>query len=344
MNRKSNDLHFVVPPGIGDTWWCYQKFHALRGKRDVSIELCCDPPLRSEPFGIMLPGVTSVGYGTRRYGQMLPRILKQDTDLVSLKPGTYEVSLNPFLDEGRRIETIFPKQETGFHLPLYFTPAELADAKRLLARAPTKKLIGVYCSSNRMAAADAFWSVSEWVHFLRFVSDCVPNASFVMIGTTWDQKTAQVSKALRSMPKFPVIDCMNQPLAVTLAMIKSMNYFFAYPSGLGIMADNFRVPSTMWFWTTRHPKFPGCYTSPESAQLGRHLVPKFSDVRQATREFTRSSLKWLEDENVPSQLDASCYEALGVRTNSGEQPELLREDSDSDTGIPVVTALPQEKV
>src|ERR1700753_3527324 len=135
---------FKVPPGIGDISWCYQKLINLIPNRDISLQVCQDPPLRSADFVSILPGVTFLGYADN-YHKMRKRLLPYSTNLSKLSPGTYAVSMNPHLESGQPLMTAFPTQKTHYRYPLN-TAQWAAQAYSL---APDKGVLrlGFYCSS-----------------------------------------------------------------------------------------------------------------------------------------------------------------------------------------------------
>ncbi len=272
-------LHFIVPPGIGDSGWIYSKLERLARRRTVSFYPNNDPPNRGLPFVQLMPNICAPYYACEPYNKSLPHLLDPlTTKLENLPDGIYRLSLNPHLEAGHRLETAFPDQPTNFHYQLNL-PAPGPIEAQLDGR--PEKQIGFYCSSYAHREDIRFWLPEQWLHFLGKVAARIGPCRFIALGTVYDDRTAHVAQALRKAG-YDVIMCMSQDIGTTLNLIQRLHYFFAFPSGLGTMSDVLRVPCMMWFWGNLPgwERVKGIFTSyadPEQLASGFHLIAPYAE-------------------------------------------------------------------
>lgn len=277
-------LELVVPPGIGDISWVYSKLHYLSKVRHIAFSICNDPPNRSLPFVDLLPQVDNKGYDELPYHEAFKEILPSDARIGELNDGRYVLSLNPHLESGKTLNEAYPDQPTAYHykLPLPKIPAGTKASKVL--RSPRPK-IGVYCSSYNHRSDILFWNVQEWIRFLMGVKLYIPDAWFMVIGAPYDDRTIAVHRALKGAGD-DAAGFFNQPIEFTLAMISQLDYLFAFPSGLGILADVLNTPAMMWFWGNlegwEHVSgLFGSYADPAHTASGFHLMAPYDNPRES---------------------------------------------------------------
>lgn len=268
-------LVFEVPPGIGDTLWCYQRVASLIGQHDISFKVCGDPPYRANDFVNMMPGITNLGYG-RSYSICRDLCLPYDTDLSTLTDGEYCMQLNSWLEKGGMLGDAYPKQAIDHHPKLITTSAHEDQARRVIDRASYRKYkIGFYCSSFAHRPDLGLWLPDEWVTFLGMIYEILNReVEFVALGAAYDDRTMQVVDIMRAKG-FSVHSTVGEAdIGTTIELIKRLEYFFAFPSGLGILGDVVDTPTMMWYWSNRikeHERFPGTYANPKNTANGRHI-------------------------------------------------------------------------
>jgi len=289
-------LKFHVPAGIGDISWCYSKVSELSKQRQIGFIVCGDQPRRSHPFVNILPRIVNLGYSKLSYvPHIQPNILPpKDTNLAELKDATYYLGLNPWLEAGHPLNEAFPHQPTDYHYALHLPHPDTLPAVRMLRSIPHKK-IGLYCSSNRHRPDLGMWTSLQWLEFLRLVKGAYPDAVFVAIGAPYDDKTNEVADLLVNSGH-SVYRFLNQPPCQSFRIMETLSYFFAFPSGLGIMADVLRVPCMMWYWANlgEWKHMGGLFTSyadPETLQSGAHIVAPYASVDEAFRLFSEKGAK-----------------------------------------------------
>jgi len=288
-------LKFHVPAGIGDISWCYSKVEELSKQRQVGFIVCGDQPRRSHPYVNILPRIVNLGYSKLSYVPHIePNLLPpKDTNLAELKNGTYYLGLNPWLEAGHPLHEAFPMQATNYHYELHLPHPDTLPAARMLRSLPQKK-IGFYCSSNRHRPDLGMWTVQQWVAFLEMVKAFHENSVFVAIGAPYDDKTAQVADELAK--RHSVYRYLNQPPCQSFRLMETLSYFFAFPSGLGIMADVLRVPCMMWYWANlaEWGHMGGLFTSyadPETLASGQHIVAPYASVDESFKLFAEKGAR-----------------------------------------------------
>lgn len=292
---------FNVPPGIGDVSWCYQKLLDILPGKDVGFKVCNDKPLRSADFVGILPGVKFLGYG-ESYNKIKNRLLPTLTNLASLRPGSYNICMNPHLEAGNLLSNAFPQQRTHYRFPLatapWVTTAEgLLSGKRLR--------IGFYCSSYAHRPDLGLWSADQWVDMLTRLRHNYPDAEFVALGADYDDKTKEVVARLQAA-KWPLVDTVGTShIGLTVELIKRLDYFVSFPSGLAILAGILDVPCCMWYWSNIPEfkavrNFPYTYVDPEDKKSGRQLTLPYGDVDASWKLFVAKGARWVGVKRTPA--------------------------------------------
>jgi hypothetical protein len=288
-------LRFVVPSGIGDISWIYSKICNLAKTRKIGIEICDDKPRRSAPFVERLPSVHCLGYAVGvSYSNIMSEALPTDTDLSKLADGQYVINLNRHLESGKHLKDAFPAQDTEYH---YRIPDPPAEARLNRFKGHDRLKIGFYCSSVNHRPELSFWTPEQWVQFLEMVRAAYPSALFVGIGAPYDDKTREVCDLLGERG-FPLMRWLSQDIAVTIAVIRGLDFFFSFPSGLGILADVVNTPCQMWFWSNvpgweSHAGLPGKYADPEHVKSGFHYTAPYEDPGTSFARFVERGANFI---------------------------------------------------
>lgn len=248
-------MRIYVPPGIGDISWIYSKVGHLP---DLEFVVSDDgSPRRSEAFIDLLPNVRFGGY----------EIVPPTVPIVALddvpRDGEYAIC-NPFLESGIPLGRVWPSLPTNYYYPICGSEEDVAMAESVI----TQPTIGIYCSSYKHRGG-GLWSVDQWVEFMRAVD---PGARWVVLGADYDDKSHEVAAASGA------INLVGRAgLGATIEVIRRLDYFFAFPSGLGILADVVRTPCTMWYWGGNHFCANGRATYSDPA-LSTHIVRIYNTV------------------------------------------------------------------
>lgn len=285
-------LKLLVPSGIGDISWVYSKVLDVAKVRDVSFSIAASHLYRAEGFVKMLPHVEYVGPG----GHVWPyQILDMDTDLSKLDDGVYGICANPFLESGIKLSDIHPHQPTHYHYPLNIPAWCSLEASKFVTSDQPR--IGIYTSSYQQHAIEShksLWCVDEWLIFLTKLESLYPDATFYFLGAEYDDKCVELAKEAACL-KFKTASGVGRfKIGTTIEIIKRLDYFFAFPSGLGILADVVDTPCMMWYYRWDKDGFLDSYADPVTIAAGKHLNLLFASPDESFKLFCEKGRKWLD--------------------------------------------------
>lgn len=289
-------LTFYVPPGIGDFSAMYSKLCNI--DRKIIIRASNDSPNRISPFLDILPRIENGGYAGHNAMISVGQTLPPGTNLASLKDGDYFLSINSWLEEGGKVANWIPG-ETTYHYETNTDVNTLAAAEFLVdigqAGIP---IIGVYCSAYGNARHWGFWTYREWREFLELVLTVVPkDTQFIFLGAEYDLQIAEHLHAWMESCDIPSqLTLGSFHIGTTLEIIRRLNYFFSFPSGLGFLADVVDTPHTMWF-PKNLVKMMNSFTDPENYESLQSFHSLFTTPVLAFEMFKMTGLKFLEEES-----------------------------------------------
>lgn len=289
-------LTFLVPPGIGDFSAMYQKI--CRIDREIIIQPSADSPERLGPFLDVLPRVKNGGYSGHGTGYSVNQTLAPGTDLGSLPDGRYLLSINRFLEEGHKVADWIPGP-TDYHYEIRLPDDYSRPLGHFLGQIGERPLIGVYCSAYGNSRHWGFWGVEEWRTFLENVRKLIsPEAAFIFIGAEYDLQISDVVYGWMQavgIPSYYVQGMFH--ISATIELIRRLDYFFSFPSGLGFLADVVRTPNMMWFPDSLD-LMRGTFCDPEQYEKGHSIHQLFSDPIRACEQWKEIGLKFMEERNA----------------------------------------------
>ena len=256
------NFQFCVPGGIGDISWVYSKIRHLKQitGHDVILYVAGqDKPNRGGDLVELLPDVKWGGYLTDRnsfnvISQSVPSewpvTIGNGVGLL-LQPGSIlNCAANIHLEMGKPLSQWLPFLPTDYHYPLNIAPQHIAAANEIMGDI-TRPAIAVYLSNRskekQIQGGWNLWSTKQWITFLKKFSDLevCEGLTFVFLGAEYDRdKTTEVAAELRACGH-KVKEVIGKPLGVALECLRRSHYFFAFPSGIGILANVLRVPGVM---------------------------------------------------------------------------------------------------
>lgn len=289
-------LTFYVPPGIGDFSAMYAKLCNI--DREIVIKSSNDSPNRLSPFLDILPKIKNGGYAGHDAMIAVGQTLPSGTDLCSLPDGDYFLSINSWLEEGNKVVDWIPGK-TSYHYEIcneqYKKHSEEFLNSLWLQESP---IIGVYCSAYGNARHWGFWTYLEWRNFLEKIITVVPKDSqFVFLGAEYDLQIAEFLHtwmAACGIPSYLTLGVFH--IGATIELIRNLDYLFAFPSGLGFLADVVDTPNMMWFPKHLEPMM-GTFCDPENYESHQSFHSLFSDAETAFERFRKNGLKFLEDKS-----------------------------------------------
>lgn len=236
-----------VCPGIGDNIWLFQKLVNCGERFD--FQMTSAHPQRGKQIFDLFPQVSnSCTYIDDMKSYKFIKNNAEYGDFKNIEKDEFFLECNTHLEIGRRIEKFLPDLQTSFKLDYATTPKDKQQAINLLDifRSNTdRKFIGIYGSSYSSARRWNFWQENEWFELCLLVrnTDCV----FVIIGADWDLDLAQKLIPKLQLADIRFINTVGQPLSVVIEILKSLHYFFGFPSGLSILNETLQKPGMMFY-------------------------------------------------------------------------------------------------
>lgn len=235
-----------VCPGIGDNIWLLQKL--INSGEQFAFELPDGQPQRGKQIFDILPSVAGVAsYNPLvRTADVLKGNIQMDyPTFKSIKANDFYLNCNTWLERGQRIDKFLPDLKTNYRIA-WDTENEKANIDKLLPEG--QKYIGIYTSSMRGATAWELWEEKEWFRLIASIYHEDKGYIFVLIGAEWDlDLSTRLAKVLQEN-KIPFINTVaTESLGAVVEIMKRLHYFFAFPSGLGILAPTVGCPVTMLY-------------------------------------------------------------------------------------------------
>lgn len=284
-------LKLLVPSGIGDISWVYSKVLDVAKTREVSFSIAASHIYRAEGFVKLLPHVRSVERGTHGWPY---QILGCGADLRRVPDGAYGVCANPFLEAGIKLANIHPYQATHYHYQLNIPASCSREADEAVTAGPPR--IGIYTSSysqHLIKSHKSLWCVDEWLVFMTKLERLYPTATFYFLGAEYDDKCIELAQEAARL-KFKVFSGVGKfEIGTTIEVIKRLDYFFAFPSGLGILADVVETPCMMWYYRWDKDAFLDSYADPINVVSGKHINLLFASPDDSFNLFCEKGQAWL---------------------------------------------------
>lgn len=253
---KYNNLW--VPTGIGDILWIYMKIWSV----DTSFNLvvptshiatnCNDKKgiyQRANPVVDLIPQVESIRY--------VPISFWCDYSAYKMSANSIWLQANKHLEDGNRIETLWPSLPTNFSPELNIPSTD------------KKYDVVLYTASVASSTAWHGWQPSQWDDLIFLLGD---NCSICIVGADWDKDFAIL---LENEVGDRVDYIIGSPLPEVLSVIRSSKVLVGYPSGIPILSTILGVP-TLMFYPSALKKMPYTWVSPENKN---HHSVMYDDVK-----------------------------------------------------------------
>lgn len=289
-----------VPVGIGDVSWVYSKIAHLKkmtGKETLMYVAGKKEWPRGGDLVELLPEVHFGGYLQDRSSwhcimQSMPPSWPPTCggfDIFYNDQFIINVAANFHLEQGNKLREWLPLLPIDYHYPLNIPPECSWEAAEILSGAG-EQLIGVYVSNREKDKIRAggwnLWDSGQWIEYLESVmsmSEC-KDGVLVFFGAHYDSdKTNEVADTMEAKG-YRTIRVVGRPLGTALECMKKLKVFFAYPSGLGILANVLRVNTLMllpWILEGLHES----YADPIDIAYNRYKTLVSPTTQEATSWF-----------------------------------------------------------
>lgn len=262
-------LEITTHPGIGDVSWIYSKL--ANCGRPLKLRIAEDKKTkRALPFAGILPFVSDADYGnvedyfplSKCENAFFSDYLKAEKEGKRLF-----VSANNHLEAGKRLEEYLPDLPTSFHYEINTSPKDAETAQRLL---PSGNVVGIYTSSEGGAKNWRGWHEGEWLDFCQRIRR-ETGASIAILGAGWDTDLSDKTANLLATSGIPHVNlCGQTPMGVAVEVLKRLNYFVGFASGMGILGNVVGKPGLM-FYPEHLSKLMTAWPCPVSLGTGRHI-------------------------------------------------------------------------
>lgn len=282
--------------GLGDVIWILMKLFSAKirenndkGESDIvdrEIEkfhwqLPNGEPQRGKQVFDLLPQITaSCTYVPRLDYKKLKRgnIQKYRPYWRKIRDKEFMLSANEHLEKGRRIEEFFPDLETVFTLPWVTSEDDKERARKYTADG---KHIGIYGSSYKTSQEWKFWGADKWFEFIKLIHEQDPEFSFVLIGAEWDLDLVTDLAAMLDETEIKYTNSVGEPLSVVIEILKRLELFCGFPSGLSILNETIPGKSTLMFYPEHLEPMMNAWASPERIENGQYIPLLFCEPEAA---------------------------------------------------------------
>lgn len=249
--------------GIGDSIWLMMKL--INQTEKFHWKIPDGHPQRGKQLFDLLPQLTEsceyipgMGYKTiKRNGY---RGEWKNT------PKQFFLEANTWLEAGKRIEKFLPDLQTSFVLPYQTT---IEDTKAAEPFTPlNQNLIGIYTSAHATSQQMSGWGVSEWHEMITLIQNHNPSYKFVFLGAPYDLGISE--KVMELMKPQEYINAIGQPLGVSIEILKRLDCFIGFQSGLSIINETIAARQTVMLYNRSLEKMMGAWPDPERIKNGSY--------------------------------------------------------------------------
>ena len=285
-------MELMVHPGIGDISWLLSKLSTVGEDFDLLIAEDLKTR-RSLPLKDMVPFIRSAGYGGQEFYYVLSQCgnsLFSEYREAEAKGKRLFMTVNNWLEKGNRIEGFLPDLDTDYHYPISGSKEEVDFAEETVSRHPA---IGIYTSSFGGIHNWRAWSPFEWLEFMTYVKKEIPEATFYLIGAEWDLDIRdEICRGMQHY-KLDYVDLYGRTtLGEALEIIRRLDYFAGFASGLTILADVVNTPTLMLYPNYLRPMMDA-WPDPMSLATGTHkglVWDRPISIFSATKHLVKKAL------------------------------------------------------
>lgn len=237
-----------VPPGLGDCIWILQKL--INAKEKFDFHLSNSKPQRGKQIFDLLPELCLSceyvpGLSYKALKETAKDVPKHWTDITDK---AFSLECNTHLEAGKRIEEYLPDLPMTYKLPYATTNIDKAMARTLVANHKLhEKYVGIYCSAYSTSRNWGFWNVNQWFDFIQKIYAENRNIVFVIIGAEWDMDLTGILMIKLAANRIPFINTVGEPLGIVIEILKRLDYFIGFPSGLSIINETLHKKTFMFY-------------------------------------------------------------------------------------------------
>lgn len=252
-------------PGIGDTIWLFQKL--INQPEKFHWRIGNGSPQRGHQIFELLPSlVESFEY----IPQLGYKKVKRNgfRGKWAAVPYQFYLEANGHLEAGLRIENFLPDLPTKFILPYNTSLQDSVRAFTLINPLTENKYIGIYTSAYSNARHWGGWQAEQWLELIRLIREHDQGYIFVIIGASYDVGIPEEIMARLNPGDY--INTVGEPLSVVVEILKRLDCFIGFPSGLSIINETVGARQTIMFYPNHLAKLINSWPDPERIENGSY--------------------------------------------------------------------------
>jgi hypothetical protein len=253
-------------PGIGDSVWLIQKL--INQPETFHWKVGDGSPQRSRPLFDMFPQVTESFEYIPQCGYKKVKRNSQFGVWGNFPKDEFYMEANSWLEAGNRIEQFLPDLNTSFILPYQIKEEEKTRALSILGGNPLNPLIGIYTSAYSSARQWGGWEGVEWVEFIRLIKNEKKGYKFIIIGANYD--IGIPDEIVKTLDPGEYINTIGEPLGVVVEILRHLDCFVGFPSGLSIINETIGAKQTVMFYPEHLQKLIDTWPDPERIKSGTY--------------------------------------------------------------------------
>lgn len=289
-------IKLIVPSGIGDLHWVFLRLQGVlratgNNKHKPIIYVCSHDPARdrSGEFVKMVPWVEFGGFfdirPRDRHGIAHEMMLKGVLHKNKFGMDSF-FGLNTLMEMGVEMDDIFPEAGStnwNYEFNLKTEPHEALSGV----------ISHVAVSFIKEGFQGEWWARSHPCLYINEILQRLPtHTNVVLVGAKWDERS---SLELRKLTKQQsrLIDLTGKTtFQQVMHIIKTADGFFGHPSGLGILAQHIKTPTSMlwgphWQWTKA---FETSWANPDMRKSNGYLARSIEeDPTQVASAFVEQT-------------------------------------------------------
>lgn len=276
INLKSMRL-IRTCAGIGDSIWLFMKLINANEKFDFQIS--GSKPQRGKQIFDLLPSVANscVYVDGLRYENIRQTSKQFDgANFVDIQEKDFSLAANYHLEQGNRIENFLPDLKTSFQISWDTDNSGFS----ITDLPPAPGYIGVYCSKYESNKAWGQWTERQWLDLIQKIHAEKSDTVFCIIGALFDIDLSGKLIALLRANNIPFHDTIGKPLAYVVELLKRLDYFIGFPSGLSILNETLGK-KTFMFYPPHLEKMIDTWAEPDRILLDQYIGTLFCSPMEA---------------------------------------------------------------
>lgn len=260
--------------GIGDSVWLAMKL--INQPEKFNWKLPDGHPQRGKQLFDLLPQITESCEYAPGMGYKMIKRSGYKGQWKSSPPKEMFLEANTHLEFGKRIEKFLPDLETSFILPYKTTDDDHNSAINILG-VGNEKYIGIYTSAYSNARRWGGWQAHEWVSLITMIKEYSVGYRFVFIGAEYDIGVSQ--EVMSKMDPDDYVNTIGQPLPVVIEILKRLDCFIGFPSGLSIINETLGARQTVMFYPPHLKMMQNAWADPARIESGRYKGCQFCEPK-----------------------------------------------------------------